>query len=383
MKKSFIFGAALFACALGFQSCSDVDNPVPTDEPLVAEIKAGTDLAVLADKYAEDGVLTLPAGAEVTLKDAFEVPAALTIVGDEAQPAKVKLTGEKAGFVIANDFVLKNIEFDCAASNEAFIKFASAPELEYKTVNAWNTDYHFYLIDNIQIVNCKLDNVNSFVMTSGKMEDNVGAWFAENVLVDNCIVHLTTTANNTNNAYFYFYDASGYVKELTVKNSTFYNTTDFGFRYFVRYGGFGQTNAVEAYGWADNTLAYENCTFYNVCQNDGQWGNYNGIYRAATSNFVMKNNIFWNCSTSGSVPRRFLQGRGWGADATNVVFLNNTYMKKEVDEEGNATFQDPQNYDVSGTDIKEDPKFADPANADFHISGAKQVELKTGDPRWL
>ena len=382
MKKSFIFGAALFACALGFQSCSDVDNPVPTDEPLVAEIKAGTDLAVLADKYAEDGVLTLPAGAEVTLKDAFEVPAALTIVGDEAQPAKVKLTGEKAGFVIANNLVLKNLEFDCAASKEAFIKFSTNPDAEPITVNAWNVDYNFYLIDDIEIVNCKLDNVNSFVLTDVKFGDN-GVWFAENILVDNSIVHLTTTANNTNNAYFYINNGGGYAKELTVKNSTFYNTTDFGFRYFVRYGGFGQTNTEEPLGWKDNTITYENNTFYNVCQNDGQWGNYNGIYRATTSNFIMKSNIFWNCSTSGSVPRRFLQGRGWGADATNVVFLNNTYMKKEVDEEGNATFQDPQNYDVSGTDIKEDPKFADPANADFHISGAKQVELKTGDPRWL
>ena len=382
MKKSFIFGAALFACALGFQSCSDVDKPVPTDEPLVAEIKAGTDLAVLADKYAEDGVLTLPAGAEVTLKDAFEVPAALTIVGDEAQPAKVKLTGEKAGFVIANNLVLKNLEFDCAASKEAFIKFSTNPDAEPITVNAWNVDYNFYLIDDIEIVNCKLDNVNSFVLTDVKFGDN-GVWFAENILVDNSIVHLTTTANNTNNAYFYINNGGGYAKELTVKNSTFYNTTDFGFRYFVRYGGFGQTNTEEPLGWKDNTITYENNTFYNVCQNDGQWGNYNGIYRATTSNFIMKSNIFWNCSTSGSVPRRFLQGRGWGADATNVVFLNNTYMKKEVDEEGNATFQDPQNYDVSGTDIKEDPKFADPANADFHISGAKQVELKTGDPRWL
>ena len=59
-------------------------------------------------------------------------------------------------------------------------------------------------------------------------------------------------------------------------------------------------------------------------------------------------------------------------------------MKKDKDAEtGEATFQDPQNYDQSGTNIEEDPHFADPANGDFHISNSKQATLGTGDPRWL
>jgi hypothetical protein len=48
-----------------------------------------------------------------------------------------------------------------------------------------------------------------------------------------------------------------------------------------------------------------------------------------------------------------------------------------------GTFQDPQNYDVSGTIIEADPQFANPSSGDFHISGAEQVARKTGDPRWL
>jgi hypothetical protein len=48
-----------------------------------------------------------------------------------------------------------------------------------------------------------------------------------------------------------------------------------------------------------------------------------------------------------------------------------------------GTFQDPQNYDESGTIIEEDPMFADPSNGDFTISGATQVARQTGDPRWL
>ena len=40
-------------------------------------------------------------------------------------------------------------------------------------------------------------------------------------------------------------------------------------------------------------------------------------------------------------------------------------------------------YKVAVCDQLEDPKFANPANGDFHISGPTQVARKTGDPRWL
>ena len=148
-------------------------------------------------------------------------------------------------------------------------------------------------------------------------------------------------------------------------------------KYFVQYGGFGwsQTNPETSLGWGDNTITYENCTFYHVCS-AGQWGNYNGVAGKSTSWWNMKNCIFFDCS-SGQVPRRFLAGKQNQATAT---FDNNTYMKKDgtFENDGNLT-----NFDKSGTDIQEDPLFADPENGDFHISGATQVARRTGDPRWL
>jgi len=374
MKKSLIFGAALFACAFAFQSCDKVastDNP--TTDPVTYEAKT-LPFADFVDKYTVDGVVSLPAGAEFTLSEPFEVQGALTITSDEKNPAKIVFAAD-AGFIIKDGLTLKNLNFDCSASNNPFIQLSKTPTAKPITVNAWNTDYNFYLIEKpIEVINCKIDGVNSFFLTDNKIEGN-GVWFPTTITVDNCVVRLTTTANNNNNAYFYLNNSSGFAKEMTVKNSTFYNTTEFGFRYFVRYGGFGINDAEKGFGWEDAALSYENSTFYNVCQNDGQWGNYNGIYRDTRVQWTMTNCIFWNCSTSGSVPRRFLHGRGGRGD--KAVFLNNTYMKAD------GTFQDPQNYDESGTNIEEDPKFADPANGDFHISGAKQVELRTGDPRWL
>jgi hypothetical protein len=125
---------------------------------------------------------------------------------------------------------------------------------------------------------------------------------------------------------------------------------------------------------ATNSVNYTNSTFYHVTWNNGQWGNYNGMQAKTYSYWIMTDCIFWDCSTSGSVPRRFLHGR---ANQPGAKFNNNTYMKND------GTFQDPQNYDTSGTIIEEDPQFANPTEGDFHISGATQVARKTGDPRWL
>ena len=377
MKKSIIFGAALMcACTFGLQSCDKESNPAQPADPTVVVIDNGTELAEVIAKYNKGGEVTLPAGVELMVNGPLDIKEPLTIKCEGNVPATVTFATEDAGFIIGNGLTLDNIAFNCSASTAPFIQLSKTPTVEPVKLNAWNTDYNFYLIkDPIAITNCFIDGVNSFFLTDNKIEGN-GVWFPSSILVDNCLVRLSTATNSSGNGYFHLNNGGGFAKEMTVKNSTFYNTTENGFRYFVRYGGFGNDQVKEdsVFGWKDNTLAYENCTFYNVCQNDGQWGNYNGIMGKKTSYWVMTNCIFWNCSTSGSVPRRFLHGKSNQATAT---FLNNTYMKAD------GTFQDPQNYDVSGTNIEEDPNFADPANGDFHISNSKQAELKTGDPRWL
>lgn len=356
--------------------------PISTFTPTYATIPAGVDLKQWFESNpvpASDEILNydLEAGGEYTLSGMLEVgPTSITLrTNSKSDWASIKFTGEDSEFRVQAGFILKYLNIDCSASSAAFIGMSKEPVIASYQVNAWGTDYNFYTTENpIGIQNCKVENVNSFFLTDYSFGSN-GVWFPKYVVVDNSIVHLTTSANNNNYAYFYMNNGGGFIKEMSVTNSTFYNTTDFGYRYFARFGGFGLNNVEEVLGWTDNTLTYNQSTFYNVCQNDGQWGNYNGIYRANTSFWVMTNCIFWNCSTSGSVPRRFLQGRG---NPTTATFLNNTYMKKD------GTFQDPQNYDQSGTNIEEDPGFADPSNADFTLSASsKQAILGTGDPRWF
>lgn len=354
---------------------------ITTFTPTYATIPSGTDLKAWFEANpapASEEVLNydLEAGGSYTLSGLLELGATpITLrTNNKSDWASITFTGTDSEFRVQAGFILKYLNIDCEASSSALIGLSKTPAVAGTTVNAWGTDYVFYTTNEpIGIQSCRVDNVNSFVLTDYSSGTNV--WFPKYVVVDNSIVHLTTSANNNNYAYFYTNNGGGFIKEMSVTNSTFYNTTEFGFRYFARFGGFALNNVQDTFGWTDNTLTYANSTFYNVCQNDGQWGNYNGIYRANTSFWVMTNCIFWNCSTSGSVPRRFLQGRG---NPTTATFLNNTYMKKD------GTFQDPQNYDQSGTNIEEDPGFADPANADFTISASsRQAALGTGDPRWL
>ena len=123
MKKSIFFCAALFACAFAFQSCDKVDNPSGKPlEPTKAVIDNGSDLKDVIAKFAKDGVVTLPAGVELTLNEEIELTEPLTIVGDKEKPAKIVA---KAGFVINSDFILEGVEINAEEVKTPFIKLAT------------------------------------------------------------------------------------------------------------------------------------------------------------------------------------------------------------------------------------------------------------------
>ncbi len=318
----------------------------------------------------------LEGGAEYTVSDLLDFGAnAITLRSNNKNKAAViKFTSLTSELSTSAGFVLKYLSIDCSASTAAFLSLSRTPAITPVIVNAWGSDYNFYRVkDNISIMNCKISGVNSYFL----WDNQVSCWFADNVLIDNCIVHLTTPTDSKakSGAYIWTNKGAGFFRNMTISNSTFYNTGEGDVKYFVQYGGFGNDQVKDPdtqFGWTDNTLTYINCTFYHVCSS-GQWGNYNGIAGKKTSYWNMKNCIFYDCSSSG-VARRFLAGK---QNQTTASFDNNTYMKAD------GTFDNPANYDNSGTDIKEDPGFKDPANGDFTISGATQVARGTGDPRWL
>lgn len=326
--------------------------PVPSDTTVNYDLVAG-------GNYTCSGPLNFGSSV-VTLR-----------TNDKTNRAQVQFTAADAGFVLSNGCTLKYINFNCSQSGAGFLSMSTSPAIPAQVVNAWGTDYNFYFVNSpITVLNCNVEGLNSFFFWDSK----TAVWLPTTLVVKNCLVHCTSSdaTNLKSGAYFWTNKGSGYIRNLSITNSTFYNTGELEAKYFVQYGGFGQSQT-SAFGWADNTITYDHDTFYNMCAS-GQWGNYNGIAGKGTSYWNMTNCIFYNCS-SGATARRFLAGK---QNQSTAVFNYNTYEKSD------GTFESPSGYDNSGTQIEEDPGFKDAANGDFTISASsKQNSLGTGDPRWI
>lgn len=317
----------------------------------------------------------LEAGGEYTLSGTldFNTQPVTLRSNSKSNHATINFTGEASVTFVA-PFNLKYVDVDCSAqeissTNHGIFAFSKDPSAAKKGTDI-DPKYKWAnpLIEKpVTFLNCNFKSVKSYFFW-----DNQQAVCAMTMLIDNCVVHLAPEKAFSGGVFWT--NKGGQVNELYITNSTFFELDDCvgDYKYFYQAGMVSGEEIYADKTIATNTVSYTNSTFYHVTWNGGQWGNYNRMGGRACSHWIMTDCIFFDCSPSG-VARRFLHGKT-GQDAK---FNNNTYMNAD------GTFQDPGNYDVSGTDIKEDPQFADPDDGDFTISGATQVARKTGDPRWL
>jgi hypothetical protein len=317
----------------------------------------------------------LEAGGEYTLSGTldFNTQPVTLRSNSKSNHATINFTGEASVTFVA-PFNLKYVDVDCSAqeissTNHGIFAFSKDPSAAKKGTDI-DPKYKWAnpLIEKpVTFLNCNFKSVKSYFFW-----DNQQAVCAMTMLIDNCVVHMAPEKAFSGGVFWT--NKGGQVNELYITNSTFYELDDCvgDYKYFYQAGMVSGEEIYADKTIATNTVSYTNSTFYHVTWNGGQWGNYNRMGGRACSHWIMTDCIFFDCSPSG-VARRFLHGKT-GQDAK---FSNNTYMNAD------GTFQDPGNYDVSGTDIKEDPQFADPDDGDFTISGATQVARKTGDPRWL
>ena len=317
----------------------------------------------------------LEAGGEYTLSGTldFNTQPVTLRSNSKSNHATINFTGEASVTFVA-PFNLKYVDVDCSAqeissTNHGIFAFSKDPSAAKKGTDI-DPKYKWAnpLIEKpVTFLNCNFKSVKSYFFW-----DNQQAVCAMTMLIDNCVVHMAPEKAFSGGVFWT--NKGGQVNELYITNSTFFELDDCvgDYKYFYQAGMVSGEEIYADKTIATNTVSYTNSTFYHVTWNGGQWGNYNRMGGRACSHWIMTDCIFFDCSPSG-VARRFLHGKT-GQDAK---FSNNTYMNAD------GTFQDPGNYDLSGTDIKEDPQFADPDDGDFTISGATQVARKTGDPRWL
>ena len=286
----------------------------------------------------------------------------------KSNPATITYTDAASSINFAAPFNVKYLHFDCAgmAANIGVFGFSKEP------IAARDDATGFIIFGgNTTIVNSTFDNVNGYFFWDNRKDQKIAA---TQFLIDNCLVELTPPAFVK--AGVIWTNKGGHINDLTITNSTFYNLTEAGDIYYFYQAGSYRAKDV---GMASNSVNYKNSTFYRIgyLNSEGEWGNYNGMNGKAESYWTMTNCIFYSCSAKGGVPRRFLHGKTYSASSGNVTFANNTYMQAD------GSFDNVGSYDTSGTQIEEDPQFANPTEGDFHISGPTQVARKTGDPRWL
>jgi len=312
----------------------------------------------------------LEAGGSYTISAALDFDAHWVTLrsNSKSNPATITYTDAASSINFAAPFNVKYLHFDCAgmAANIGVFGFSKEP-------TAARDDATGFIIfgGNTTIVNSTFENVNGYFFWDNRKDQKIAA---TQFLIDNCLVELTPPAFVK--AGVIWTNKGGHINDLTITNSTFYNLTEAGDIYYFYQAGSYRAKDV---GMASNSVNYKNSTFYRIgyLNNEGEWGNYNGMSGKAESYWTMTNCIFYSCSAKGGVPRRFLHGKTYSASSGNVTFGNNTYMQAD------GSFDNVGSYDTSGTQIEEDPQFANPAEGDFHISGPTQVARKTGDPRWL
>jgi hypothetical protein len=312
----------------------------------------------------------LEAGGSYTISAVLDFDAHWVTLrsNSKSNPATITYTDATSCINFAAPFNVKYLHFDCAAmaANIGVFGFSKDPTAARDEATGF-----VILGGNTTIVNSTFDNVNGYFFWDSRKGQKVAA---VQFLIDNCVVELTPPAFVK--AGVIWTNNGGHINDLTISNSTFYNLTEAGDIYYFYQAGMYRAKDI---GMTSNSVNYKNSTFYRIgyLNNEGEWGNYNGMNGKAESYWTMTNCIFYACSAKGGVPRRFLHGKTYSATSGNVTFGNNTYMQAD------GSFDNVGSYDTSGTQIEEDPQFANPTQGDFHISGPTQVARKTGDPRWL
>ena len=344
-----------------------------TFSPSYTTIPAGTNLTEYFAQNAipdSSDIITydLEGGAEYTLSDYIDFGAHKVMLRcqNKTNKAKVVMASETAGIRTAAAMTLKNLYFDYSASSEPVItlsKDAPASILSSKS---------FYIIKegSLYVTNCEFEGVNNKFMY-----DNNVKYCVENFLMDNSVVHFTTnTSSIASQAYFYY--KAGFIKTLTIKNSSLYNTGSSSTKYFIQYANNTRADAAGYESTETQGVNLLNNTFYNLGISGGQFCNYSGFAGRSSTRIDVEANIFVKCCVGDCIAKRILGGRYISSYKTGIIFSLNTYWADDASETGYSDYD-------TGKILTTDPALVNPDAGDLTPQGAEQLSYKTGDPRWL
>lgn len=350
-------------------------------------IPDGTDLAkyfadnkVITEDGKEVGYELVPGGS-YTMSGSVDFDLnTVTLRGDKVSYPTVTL-GAGGVFITQAGLQLRWINFDCtSATNIGFIILSENPS---KTISTESLGYKedgasqdgFVINNPINIQECYFKNINNSILYGNKKD-----WSIRNLIIMDCIIQLN---NNSSNSVINLYGGSnGLIKDLTIKNSTFYNLLKNSLAHFLRYSNGSNAQPKKIFGDTGNSasITIENNTFSHVMSNK-DFANNLANQNVITTN--IHNNIFYDVYRLYQI----IQTNTMTYTTGNTIFgvwggnPNNNDIGGRIDKNGNS-YATEENPEFVGPFEQELDLTKDYGGVNFTPRGSVAVENKAGDPRW-
>lgn len=355
-----------------------------TFNPSYATIPSGTDLAqyftdhpVPSEQASSNTAYDLEADGTYTCNGNVDFNYNWITLRCTSQSKRPTITmGADASFIAENGLTLKNLIIDGEKSTNPLILLNSVPDESTKNTIAAEKNY-YYLENPFTIINCDIRNLADEVLNNNNIQ-----YVIHTFLIDNSVFRFATGSGLSSSTYFDMYNNGAGINDFKASNSTFYNTTGNQMKYFIRYNN---STGPSRTGYSSGSVNLTSCTFYNIVPT-GQIANYDGMKRSNNAvTYTLDHNIIVNTSENQFV-RRYIAGNNWSGNGIKK-FTQNTYIVDGADawtwDAATSTGTGEASYDMSGTILSGDPEFKDPENGDFTVTGASQLNARSGDPRWL
>lgn len=344
-------------------------------------IPAGEDIAAFVASHLLDvnteQAFELQAGATYTINSEVDFGLKqVTFRGNKVNRPTIVMDTDGA-LMTAGGLKVKFINFDCSSSTQKGIIQCSNtkyPELESDNFADVQPGKAYVLKNPIIIQECMFKNIPMGLFYTGK-----NAWAVEDVRVMDCIVQLDNDGTKFGDAAIigtysstsYYKDGAqwnGTVRNITMKNSTFYNIKSNSKNRVIR---FLSNQMGRIYKTQDGSATIENCTFSKTFD-DKEFANNTPNRKEYTITF--NNNICYDCWRL----QKFMQGN----NTLNVNVGSNTIwgVKNSVDGTDKtrcATEEDPM---FEGDVLQ--PLDLTKENGGVNFKARGVISSTVGDPRW-
>jgi len=312
--------------------------------------------------------------------------------GDKNFPATLTITG--GSFINGGaGFRLQYMTVEYSGGTAPLIQMSSTfNEANLPTATQGSNAYLVVpTTDPITLLKLDIRNMQSNLFHGNAQRYAVGMF-----LIKDCVIGYNTSSFNGAVIYCGGTNDRMTIKDFTMQNSTLYNVaknSNGNYRFMELHGTSANaiTNIPGGEVWGNGSLIVTGCTFWqagpgaqSTNRRRGQWGpagdkiiiercvfvdsyNDNSEDRAASNAIIRR---FRSYSNGQSSPASFSASR-------NSYWYDGKFVQGEIDHEIG---------DKSGTHLTTDPNLSfNGVGADklFTMSGAEQLQYRTGDPRWL